>query len=381
MTMRLVDVTSFFSDTCGGIKTYYRNKARLLPSLGVECHFVVPGKRATDEAFEAGVLHRVPGPRFPGNGNYRFFADLGRLGRLLRDLRPDVIEIGSHYLLPALVERWTQAQGRARPALVGFLHSDVVGTLIAPSVSGLPFRAPIVRQGWRWVRHCHRHYRSTFVASETMRSTLESQGVSPVRWVGLGVDTTTFRPATRTSRRPRPRVIYCGRLSSDKEFELILRAFPSVHAATGAELCIVGDGPQRGLAHRFARERPEQARIIGYLASPSAVAQALADADVVVVPGRYETFSLATAEAMACGVPVLVPDGGAASELVLSSEAGSRFAAGDAARLARRLIDLLGLPESERSAMGARGRRMIESQYDWTRVMARLHRAYQDVAS
>ena len=50
--MRVVDVTSFFSDTCGGIKTYYREKARWLPRLGFECHFVVPGRQAGQEPLE-----------------------------------------------------------------------------------------------------------------------------------------------------------------------------------------------------------------------------------------------------------------------------------------------------------------------------------------
>ena len=114
--MRLVDITSFFSDSCGGIKTYYRNKARLLPARGVECHFVVPGKSRSEEAFESGMLHRIPGPRFPGNAHYRMFGDLGELARLLRGLRPDIIEVGSDYVLPALVHRAVSAPGAKRAA-------------------------------------------------------------------------------------------------------------------------------------------------------------------------------------------------------------------------------------------------------------------------
>src|SRR5499427_2498819 len=103
--MRVLDISSFFSETCGGIKTYYREKARHLPALGVDCHFAVPGARAAEEAFGGGTLHRIPGPRVPGNAHYRLFGDVDALVGLIRDLRPDVIEVGSHYLLPALVAR------------------------------------------------------------------------------------------------------------------------------------------------------------------------------------------------------------------------------------------------------------------------------------
>ena len=66
--MRVLDITSAYSSSCGGIKRYYREKARALPRLGVECHFVVPGDARTTEPFGDATLHRLPGPPMPGNG-------------------------------------------------------------------------------------------------------------------------------------------------------------------------------------------------------------------------------------------------------------------------------------------------------------------------
>src|SRR6185295_5233577 len=123
--MRVVDVSSFFSEACGGIKSYYRAKARFLPPLGADCHFVVPGARAGEQAFGRGTLHRVAGPPVPGNGAYRLFGRPGELARLIARLAPDVVEIGSHYLLPAMVARALRelvAPWRRRPAVVGFFH-------------------------------------------------------------------------------------------------------------------------------------------------------------------------------------------------------------------------------------------------------------------
>ena len=122
--MRLVDITSFFSDSCGGIRTYYREKARFLPDLGIDCHFVVPGERDEEQPFGRAVLHRLAGPRLPGNGHYRLFGRRQKVAALLRRLRPDVVEVGSHYLLP----RWVTdalADMHPRPAVVGFFHSDI----------------------------------------------------------------------------------------------------------------------------------------------------------------------------------------------------------------------------------------------------------------
>ena len=74
---------------------------------------MVPGAATGSEPFEqtAATLHRVAGPPLPGNADYRRFGDRRALAALLARLAPDVIELASHYTLPALVRR-----GRPGPA-------------------------------------------------------------------------------------------------------------------------------------------------------------------------------------------------------------------------------------------------------------------------
>jgi alpha-1,6-mannosyltransferase len=381
--MRILDVTSFFSESCGGIKTYYRAKAHLLPRLGADCHFVVPGARREEGPLGGGVLHRIPGPPLPGNPHYRLFGRLGDLCRLIRRLAPDVIEIGSHTVLPAVVARALRgARGGRRPAVVGFFHSDVPRTLIEPVVRWLPrpLGRRLVEVAWRFVRRRHERYDATLVASRAVERLLRQHGVPRVAWVGLGVDVDVFRPDAAC---PRPRLcggapvmVYAGRLSADKSFSLVLGAYDRIHAATGAALRIVGDGPLRQEAERFAASRPGIS-VDGYLDAPAAVAAALAAADVAITPGARETFSLATAEALACGTPVVGADEGAAPELLAASGGGRTFRAGDAGALAAAAIALLGEERGARREMGARGRAHVVRSLSWSAVMARLLDQYR----
>jgi len=375
MSLRVVDISSFFSNTCGGIKTYYRNKARHLPARGVECHFIVPGEKRGEEAFAGGTLHRVAGPAFPGNQHYRMFGDIAGLSRLLRGLRPDVIEVASHYVLPTLVYRAIRTLGGSPPAVLGFLHSDIVGTLVEPFVGHLPWGKLLVSQAWRWVRWRHRRYDGTLVASHTVRRAMQANGIPFVTWVGLGVDTDLFQPIPAI-RRSRPRILYSGRLSGDKQIDLLLQTFDRVHEATGAELHVAGDGPLRGRVEAFAWRRENRVFLHGYVDSPAHLARLIAESDVSVIPGSRETFSLSTAESLACGVPVVVPNRGAAAELAVASGAGALFAAGDSSDLGRRIVDTLESTPTRRADMRKQARGYIVDNHGWPTVMARLHEAY-----
>lgn len=372
--MRVVDVSSFFSDSCGGIKSYYRAKAHFLPVRGIDCHFIVPGKADGEERFGQATLHRVCGPALPGSA-YRLFTGPKRLAELLRRLRPDVVEVGSHYFLP----RWVAAVAaelRPRPALVGFFHSDIPRTLVEPAIRWLPgaLRARILARAWRFVRSRHSLYQATLVASRVLASEIATLGVPRVEWVGLGVDVDVFSPG-RDDQSTDLTVAYAGRLSSDKSFSLLLDAWPHIHAATGARLAVAGDGPQRRELVAYAQTHPE-VTYHGCFQRPGDVAAFLRAADLVVTPGARETFSLATAEALACATPVVAPDQGGAAELVSRSGGGACFRAGDATSLAGAAITVLERSPEARAALGRQGRSQIVTEFAWPSVAERLHQAY-----
>lgn len=376
--MRVLDITSAFSNSCGGIKRYYREKAKALPRLGVECHFAVPGEARSSEAFGEGTLHRLPGPPMPGNDAYRLFGLRAGIGELIQRLEPDVIEVASHYALPDIVLRAAR-RAKKRPRVVGYFHShprQVVENITHghSSRSGGDALAEVV---WSFFRRQHRRYDATLVASPTLGRELSDRGFPRVHEVGLGVDVEVFSPAGRAPRGAPPTICYSGRFTVDKELPVLLAAFDRVHAATGARLLLVGDGPMRPQLEAFALSRP--AVTVGpYLDSPAGVAGVLASSDVVVVSSRSETFSLSTAEAIACGALVVGPTEGAVADLIHYTGAGRCFRAGDAGSLGDALVAALSADESARSAQGAEGRARMVERYTWSAVMERLVGVYRD---
>ena len=132
--LRVLDVTDFYSDTVsGGVKTYLNAKASALASFGVEHAAIVPVATDAVDMLGRSRLYRVRGYVVPTSRAYRVMLSVHAVRDLIRRECPDVVEIGSLFLVPHMVSR---ALGRSRVPTVGFYHADLVRTFAEPYVPG-----------------------------------------------------------------------------------------------------------------------------------------------------------------------------------------------------------------------------------------------------
>jgi GalNAc-alpha-(1->4)-GalNAc-alpha-(1->3)-diNAcBac-PP-undecaprenol alpha-1,4-N-acetyl-D-galactosaminyltransferase len=143
-----------------------------------------------------------------------------------------------------------------------------------------------------------------------------------------------------------PLIIGVGRLSPEKGFDLLLKAFAALAPAFPEwRLAIVGDGPQRtALAELRAQLRlAERVELVGQTRD---VETWMARAGLLVHPSRREGFPNAVMEAMAMGVPVICADCQAGpSELIQDGINGRLVSVGDVAELERAMALLMRSPE------------------------------------
>lgn len=154
----------------------------------------------------------------------------------------------------------------------------------------------------------------------------------------------------------RNRIVFVGRFDRHKGGDTMINAFAYVLARfPNARLDFIG--PDRGCLDSNGREwrlkeyvgsrlSPSDAEKVAYHGfQPGSAAAALRkQALVTVAPSRYETFGIATAEAMMAGCPVIVCAAGALTELVQDGHNGLLASPGDAADVGEKVLSLLRNP-------------------------------------
>lgn len=178
---------------------------------------------------------------------------------------------------------------------------------------------------WRYVYWYYNQMDVVFAPSAATMKELIAHGLpeEKIRLYPRGVDASRYTPACRNSSRESAqgtRFLYVGRLSREKSVNRLVDAFRLVmEHIPGAQLTIVGDGPQAGELQAQAADMP--VTFTGYL-SGAALVQAYEEADIFVFPSTTDTYGKVVLEAQAAGLAVVVSGQGGPRENVVPDKSG-----------------------------------------------------------
>jgi glycosyltransferase involved in cell wall biosynthesis len=196
------------------------------------------------------------------------------------------------------------------------------------------------------------------VARELAGDLVVSLGLAPDKisvipnGVDVGaIDEVARHPCVLPVEADVPLIVGVGRLSRQKNFALLIRAFSLVRRGQRAHLAILGDGPK---AQRKALEKlissldmRQDVTLAGFQPNPWSW---MARSDVFVLSSRWEGSSNALIEALACGcriVATAIPTG--VREVLADGAFGALVPSNDVDAMARAIIDALGsAQQSER---------------------------------
>ncbi len=320
---------------------------------------------------------------FPAWGSFSFSPSLMR--KAMRHVRDaDFVSLHSFYSFPVLLG---YALARLYRKPYGIWPHGVFGNV---------HRRDGVRKKWLYDtligRRVLENASVIFYSAKGERSDAEALNLNvPSVIIPDGIDTNEFAnlPA-RGKFRDRwfgghqgPLVVFIARLTAKKGIDLLAQSMALVSARLPqARLAIVGAPDPASFKNKVAgwvaENNISSSTVITGQISPQEKLEALADADVFVLPSAAENFGFSMFEAMASGVPVVVSK---------TLDYGAEVAAANAGLVVDRdphsfsqaILDLLADP-ARRALMGSNGRQLAAA-YSWDQTGIDLDRAVRSIVT
>ena len=319
--------------TFGGSGVVATELGKALAEKGHEVHFITYDQPVRLGSFRPNVYyHEVRISKYPLFDYPPYELVLAsKMVEVARQQKLDLLHV--HYAIPHASSAYTAKQILKHSGV----HLPVITTLHGTDITLLgkdPSFEPVISFA------INQSDAVTAVSSSLRSDTYKLFGINrdievipnficPKHFVNLG----SAHNRSEFAREDEALVCHVSNFRPVKRVEDVIRTFALVAEKRPARLLMVGDGPDRPAAERLAREMDIADRItfLGKLKNPL---EALAIADLFLLPSESESFGLAALEALACGVPVVATEAGGLPEVIRHGVSGMMAPVGDVERMA-----------------------------------------------
>lgn len=304
MALRILQVSAHYPPFLGGIANHIQEVSRRLAAWGEDVTVITADPTGQLPPEEANDGVRVLRARsWPAREDFFFTPGITRL---IANGGPwDVLHCqGSHTFVPPIA--MAAAARLGVPFAVTF-HTGVHSSAVRNRLRPLEWKLlrPLFAKADRFVG----------VSSYEARYFAEQLNIAPGRFTVIpnGADFPSMPPANRPAGTA-PTIVTIGRLERYKGHHRVIEALPGVlHALPDVRLRILGSGPYEPVLRRLAARLGVADRVRIELIPPEEreqLAQALAEASLVVLLSEGESHPLAVLEAASLGCSILVSDDG-----------------------------------------------------------------------
>ena len=370
-----------FSPDVNGAARFAERLASGMAARGHEVHVVAPAASRNHgtwkEIYDGQVVtaHRLKSWRWYPHDWLRFALPWHinqESERIIEEVQPDVVHFQSHIIVGRGLSIEAAKRGIRIVGTNHFMPENMLEFTLLPTA----WHDWAVGLAWRAARRTFGRAESITTPTRRAAEFLEkSTGLTGVHAISCGINAGNYTPSLVP--RTENRILFVGRITGEKQLDVLLGAFALLPKSLDATLEIVGGGDQRRNLEHLASTLgiANRVKFTGYV-TEAQLREAYTRATVFAMPSIAELQSIATMEAMASALPIVAANAMALPHLVHENENGFLFSPGNQQELADKLEYVLTLPENELLALKKGSLQMIEA-HDIERTLNIFEKLYR----
>lgn len=381
--LRILIAGDTFSPDVNGAAKFTEHLASGMAGRGHDVHVMCPAASRRHgtwpEVYDGQRItaHRIPSRRWYPHDWLRFawpWRSQHHAARVLDAVQPDVVHIQSVVVLGRGMAIEAEKRGIRVIGTNHLMIENIAEHSLLPKFA----HKPMAELWWRDAQKSFARLSALTTPTRRAATFLERNGrVERVLAISCGLRVSDYTPDF--AEKPVKRIIFVGRVTGEKQIDVLLRAFTALPAdlAGQVELGIVGGGDQKANLERLARELgvADRTTFHGYV-SDQELRAIYTGATIFAIPSIAELQSIATMEAMASGLPIVAAHAMALPHLCHDGENGFLFEPSSVEDLAVKLERMLRMPHAEREAFGRRSLEMVRD-HDIDRTLELFERLYR----
>ncbi|AMM21051.1 glucosyl transferase [Frondihabitans sp. PAMC 28766] len=380
--LRILIAGDTFPPDVNGAANFTERLAVGLAGRGHDVHIIAPAatrRHGTFEEEHAGAtltVHRLNSTRWPLHDWLRFatpWAVQHNTRPIVDAFQPDVVHIQAHIVIGRGLTKVARARGIRVIATNHFMPDNLIEH--APPMPRKLLNW-IAKLAWQDAANTYKLVQDITTPTRKAADYLEAAtGIRGVYAISCGIAADDY-----TARRDRPktnRIVFVGRVTAEKNIDVLLGAMTKLAPDLNATLTIVGGGDLLGRLKQTTVDLgiADRVTFAGYL-SDDELRLTLTGSTVFAMPSTAELQSIASLEAMASGLPIVVADAMALPHLVDQGSNGYLFKPGDSDDLAAKLTEVLTKSDDDYVAMRRASLKMIEP-HDIKRTLDTFEKLYR----
>ncbi|MGX5695300.1 glycosyltransferase [Agromyces soli] len=376
----LIGADTFAPDVNGAARFAERLAAGLV-ERGHEVHIVAPAasrKHGTWKEVHEGqemTAHRLHSWRWYPHDWLRFalpWRIRQNSARILDEVKPDVVHFQSHIVVGRGLSVEAEKRGIRIIGTNHFMPENMLEFTLLPKA----WQEWAVGLAWKAAGRTFGRAEAVTTPTRKAAQFLEKHtGLTGVHAISCGIDAHKYSP--NWEPRTENRIVFVGRVTGEKQIDVLLRAATLLPAELDAKIEIVGGGDQlKNLQHLAAELGIADRVTFTGRVTDEQLRDAYHRASVLAMPSIAELQSIVTMEAMASALPVVAANAMALPHLVHDGENGYLFEPSNPEDLAAKLRTVLEASPEEYRRMKEESIRLIAA-HDIQRTLSTFESLYR----